>query len=351
MSSAGGAEASFGATTAKAFAARSAEEQVRALGDLVARALPAWGLAGSRIDLIKYRENAVFAVTAESDERFVLRVHRPGYRSDAEIRSEIAWMHALGRDGFATPSAVAARSGDYVVVESAAGVPEPRQCDLLTWVEGSPPGSLEEGVRAPDDEVRALYVRVGWLAARMQAHAATWPKPPGFVRPAWDLAALVGEHPTLGRFVDLDVLDGEAMAVLLAARERVRARLAELGPADVLIHGDLIPNNILVDGDVARIIDFDDFGWSWAGFELATSIFPLKMSGGLEAGLEGYLEGYRRVRPFPDADLERLPDLLMARLLSYLGWPAGRPEMEFARDMAPLFAALAVEAAAEYLAS
>ena len=138
---------------------------------------------------------------------------------------------------------------------------------------------------------------------------------------------------------------------LVEARDRVRARLAALGPARQLIHGDLVPDNILVDGDALHVIDFDDFGWSWVGFEMATSLFPLQVSGGFEAGLEGYLEGYREVRSFPAEELELLPEMLMARSLSYLGWPVGRPEMAAARDLAPMLAFLVTQQAEEYLAS
>jgi len=140
------------------------------------------------------------------------------------------------------------------------------------------------------------------------------------------------------------------MQILLAARDRVRERLVNLGPADVLIHGDLVPDNILIDGAITRIIDFDDFGWSWPGFEMATSLFPLQVSGGFDAGLEGYLEGYRTLRAFPDRELEFFPELLIARALSYLGWPVGRPEIESARNLVPMFAYVITESAREYLA-
>lgn len=331
------------------FASLSNDEQVSALQQLATAAVSSWDLPDPRLELVKYRENAVFAVAAATGERFVLRVHRPRYRGDDDIRSEIAWMHALGRDGFSTPSAILARNGDFVVTASAPRVPEPRQCDLMTWVEGSPPGTLEGGIAASDDEVRLLYREVGALAARMQQHAASWKKPPAFSRPSWNAETLVGDNPTFGRFWELETVGDQQLPVLLAARDRARLRLAELGPADVLVHGDLVPDNILVDGPTMRIIDFDDFGWSWPGFEMATSLFPLQLSGGFDAGLDGYLEGYRRVRPFPDAELERLPDLVMVRLLSYLGWPVGRPEIESARDLAPMFVMMATDAAQKYL--
>jgi len=327
----------------------SNDEQVAALARLARAALAAWDLDDACIELVKYRENAVFCVTAGDGTREILRVHRPCYRSDQDIRSEFAWMRALDADGIATPAPILARSGDYVVTAAADGVPEPRQCDLMTWVPGIPPGTLEGGVEAGPDKVRELYRKVGALAARLEEHAAAWKKPATFSRPAWDIPALVGVSPTFGRFWELDAIGADQLPILLAARDRVRQRLVPLGHANVLIHGDLVPDNILVDGATTRVIDFDDFGWSWPGFEMATSLFPLQVSGGFDAGLEGYLDGYRQRRGFPERDLEYLPDLMMARSLSYLGWPVGRPEIESARNLVPMFAYLITEAAREYL--
>jgi Ser/Thr protein kinase RdoA (MazF antagonist) len=331
------------------FAALPQDEQVARLARLAARALDAWDLPAPRVSLLKYRENAVFAVTAADGRRAVLRVHRPGYRSDAEIRSEIAWMRALDAAGVPTPRALPTRDGDVVTTASADGVPEPRQCDVMAWVEGQPPGSLERGVAATDEALRALYRQVGTLAGRMHALASEWKRPDGFARPCWDAEALVGEHPTFGPFWELPVLDDGELASLLAARDRVRERLQKLGPPVAFIHGDLVPDNLLVEGAVTRVIDFDDAGWSWVGFELATSIFPLQVSGGFDAALAGFLEGYRGMRPFPDADLAHLPDLLVARALSYLGWPVGRPEIHSMRPLVPFLAASVTKTCRRYL--
>ncbi len=333
---------------ASIFAALSTDEQVARLARLATRALEAWDLGSVQVELVKYRENAVFLVVGEDSGRFIMRVHRPSYRSDDDLRSEIAWMRALDADGIPTPAVVPTRSGDVLTTVGAEGVPEPRQCDLITWVPGKPPGTLESGVVADPDALRGLYRAVGTLAARMHVHAASWSKPPWFSRPAWNGATLVGDEPTFGRFWELTAIGREEMSILLAARDRVRTRLA-LRPANVLIHGDLVPDNILVDGTTTRVIDFDDFGWSWIGFEVATSLYTLQVTGGFEVALAGYLEGYRAMHAFPDDDLEMLPDFLMARGLSYLGWPVGRPEIESVRNLIPLLVYAVTDAARGYL--
>jgi len=320
------------------FAALEQDEQVARLSRLASRALSAWALPSPQVALLKYRENAVFAVTASDGARAVLRVHRPRYRSDGDIRSEVAWMRALDAVGISTPTVIDTRMGDVLTTAAVDGVPEARQCDVMAWIDGQPPGSLEAGVAGADQAVRALYLAVGELAARMHVHAASWKRPEPFTRPSWDVETLVGDDPTFGRFWELDALTNAQRPIVLLARDRVRERLAALGPASALIHGDLVPDNILVDGAVTRIIDFDDCGWSWVGFELATSIFSLQISGGFDVGLAGYLEGYRRVRSFPEHELASLPDLLVARGLSYLGWPVGRPEIHSMRPLLPFLA-------------
>jgi Ser/Thr protein kinase RdoA (MazF antagonist) len=331
------------------FTALTEVQQAEQLADLGRAALASWNLDRPEISLVKYRENAVFAVRTADGGRWALRIHRPGYRSEPQIRSEFDWIRRLDADGIAVPQPLPARSGDFVVSQSAPGIPEPRLCALIAWVDGSPTGTLETGVAGADADVRATYREVGVLAARIQTHGEAWAKPADFTRPAWGVDELVGDHPALGRFEDLDCIDARQLAACVRARDRIRERLATLGPPTTLVHGDLLPDNLLVDGDTVRVIDFDDCGWSWPGLEMATSLFPLKISGSFDAGLAGYLDGYRSVRPFPGRDLEVLPDLLMARSLSYLGWPVGRPEIHSVREMAPFLAAAISDAAERYL--
>ncbi len=120
--------------------------QTLAMTCLAREALSVWGLEGSELDLIKYRENAVFKVIAGTGKRYALRIHRHAYHSDAELRSELQWIAALDAGGIDVPAVIPALSGELFALVEAPGVPEPRQVDVFAWVDGAQLGTVEEGV-------------------------------------------------------------------------------------------------------------------------------------------------------------------------------------------------------------
>jgi len=118
-----------------------------AQGECVARlarvALEEWGLEARTLELLKYRENAVFRVAASDGRQYALRVHRAGYHTDAELHSELSWMRALLADGFDVPELVPASNGELFITAAHPDVPEPRQVDLFDWIGGRPLGAVE----------------------------------------------------------------------------------------------------------------------------------------------------------------------------------------------------------------
>ena len=127
----------------------SEDAHLQPIIDLARLALPHGGLDDANLEVIKHRENTVFKVTADDGSRFVLRVHRAGYHSDAALRSELTWMRALRDFGISVPAVVPAKNGDLFVW---VGEDEdPRQCDLLDWIEGSlfnDLGRVDKGMKA-----------------------------------------------------------------------------------------------------------------------------------------------------------------------------------------------------------
>jgi Ser/Thr protein kinase RdoA (MazF antagonist) len=309
--------------------------QTSALRQLGEVALGNYDGAFSRPELVKYRENAIFAVRRDDGAKFALRIHRHGYHSDASLASELAWMEALGEAGIEAPRVMHARDGRAVAFAAVPEVPERRQVDLLSWLDGRPLGELEAGGALSRDERRSLYQATGALAARLHNHAANWQRPPGFARHDWFADALVGETPLWGRFWELQALSRAEAALLQTARERARRGLGEYGVADGnsgLIHADLVPDNVLVNGAEVRPIDFDDAGFGWNMFELATILY-FTLEDPDHAGLrQAVIEGYRSVRPLPDRDEQALELFLLVRGMTYLGWVHTRSETATARE-------------------
>ena len=81
------------------------------------RLLDEWGLdPQTKVELLTISENATFrAEEPDTGRQIVLRVHRPGYHTQQEIESELAWIIALRRDRIVkTPEPLAVKGGRYL---------------------------------------------------------------------------------------------------------------------------------------------------------------------------------------------------------------------------------------------
>lgn len=336
------------------FYSLTTDQQAARLTALAHEALTHWGLADSEVALIKHRENGVYSVRSSSGERYALRVHRAGYHSDAELHSELIWMRALDDYGIHTPPVIAASDGDLFKVVSCDGVPEPRQCDLLAWIDGQQLGSIEDDAEPDLDSLTSSYRLVGALAAKLHNQTSGWSLPPGFTRHAWDVDGLVGADPFWGRFWELEALTAEQAELIQRTRTRVRAELESLGQDREiysLIHADFLPENLLLDGNDINLIDFDDAGFGWHLFEFATSLFFHIGEDSFEPLLQSMIDGYREHRQISDEHLAHLPTFLVARGLTYLGWLHTRKETETAQELTPMIVEGVTALAEDYLSS
>ncbi|MBB4631069.1 phosphotransferase enzyme family protein [Sphingosinicella soli] len=313
------------------------------LTDLARAALGRWDGNFGAPELFKNRENAVFSVRREDGARFALRVHRAGYHSDAALRSELYWMRELDRAGIAVPSVVPAKDGSLFVRIDLADTA--RQVDMIGWLAGAPVGEAGSGP--------AYHHRLGALAARLHLRGSQISLPADFTRHSWDEEGLLGERPVWGRFLDLPALSADQHALLREAADAAKAGLAMYGKTPDrfgMIHADLIRDNVLENEGALQAIDFDDSGFGWYMFELATILCANLDRADYSETRRQLLDGYGSVRPLGDTDVAHLPLFMFLRATTYLGWLQTRAETSTAREKAAMHIDRACRLAAAYLA-
>ena len=278
---------------------------------LARRAAAHWPQITGQPVLFMQRENAVYRVDTTHGPH-ALRLHRPGYHATAVLQSELDLMAMLAGQGVLVPRPMATPDGALLVPLG------DRHASLLSWLPGQPMGRSGQPLALTGPARPALFAAIGAQMARLHALTDHWTPPPGFSRPRWDRDGLVGDAPFWGPF-----WNNADSALLTGVRDLARTMLDAAPPQDMgLIHADLVNENVLVDGPHFHFIDFDDCGYGYRLFDLATTLYKAVDEPdfpGLQAAL---LAGYAANRALPELYL--LPMFIVLRSLTYLGWIAAR---------------------------
>lgn len=320
--------------------------------ELACRALEHWGGSVVRPVLLKHRENAVYRVELSDGLQAVLRVHRPGYHTDAALLSELRWMGYLQANGFPTPSPQPASDGSLLVRAATPAIPEGRQVDCLSWVEGRPLGESRRPLEFDREEARRIFTALGATIARMHNLTTAWPLPPDFTRHAWDFDGFFGPRPTWGGYEHSTVLSEEARQIVSLARAKAMRALASYEKSERnfgLIHADFVRENILVQDGRVQIIDYDDCGFGWHMYDIAVALYQNLDEPDYAAMRDALLAGYSSQRPLEARDIATLPLFLTLRAFALIGWMQSRADNETARSAGSRLSSKAVSVARRYL--
>ena len=276
--------------------------------DTVAQALTLWGLADHKATLVAERENHVYRVG--SSPPLALRLHRKGMRSEAELLSELDWMAALEARGLSVPRPYPALDGALCHAIDGQIV------NVLGWLDGVPMGI--GGRLNPAVDGLTAYHALGQAMAHLHLKSDDWTPPPHFQRHAWNLDGLLGEAPLWGRFWENPRLTPGEAALMTKARDKARDQLSALPAPDYgLIHADLVQENVLIGANGPHLIDFDDGGFGYRLFDMATVLNFILREPDPEPLQQAFTQGYLSTRPI---DLSALPLFQTIRALSYVGW-------------------------------
>jgi Ser/Thr protein kinase RdoA (MazF antagonist) len=322
------------------------DEFVESLRRALSTRLDRWGLSAStRLTLLSISENATFrADDPRRGEPVVIRVHRPGYHSAAEIESELAWISALREDSVVlTPRPLPARDGNLIETFDHDG--GSRHAVAFEFM----PGRELDG----SADLRGEFRRLGAITARLHEHAEHWQAPAGFSRKSWDFDSMIGARGHWGDWRRALGLTAGGRSVLERCAQRLCGQLREYGRGAGrfgLVHADLRLANLLADGERLAVIDFDDCGFSWYLYDFAAAVSYIETSPELSGLQSAWLAGYRELRPLGDDDERALPMFVMLRRLLLTAWVASHAETPIARELGSGFTDDTVQLAGDYLA-
>ena len=319
---------------------------------LAIEALQAWGIESPGLTLVKERENAVYEVDDRVGQRYALKLHRHGYHSDQELLSEYQWIAALNAAGIHVPEPLKSIEGSplvHVCLDAC-----DHQFDLVPWIQGEPLAALATD-GSSTDELQQIYTQLGRLAAQVHTQSSHWQLPNGFLRKAWNLEGLLGEAPLWGAFWELDALSSGQRETIDTARRRAELDLRKYAASPEgregygLIHADLVQDNVMVSDGILHLIDFDDAGYGWHLFELATALYFEREAPNYDVMLSAMVAGYREYRALSDVQLAQLPLFFLLRSFTYLGWVHERKGSPVAAELTPMLITGCLREARSYL--
>lgn len=301
------------------FIALSPGGQFRRMRHLAVDALEEhWDLGGASLTPLRHGENTTFRVDDNGGARFVLRIHRHGYQGDASIRSELAWLTALGTDTDLTvPQPQPTRGGEPLGETSHHLVPQPRLCTLLSWMPG----------RFLDARLTGHKLRlVGQLLADLHDHAERFTPDRSFQRPRWDRIGLLHNEAFWGSPFDapLDRAQSARFGQALALLDERLQELDATSNSRGLVHADLHQANYLFHRSSVYPIDFDDCGFGYWLYDLAVTLIPLQERPDYPDLERALLDGYRQRRQLSAEQWHYLADLLVIRCVLVMAWTARR---------------------------
>jgi Ser/Thr protein kinase RdoA (MazF antagonist) len=278
---------------------------------IIQKAVALWPLHVQQIELAAQRENTIYRVEDNTGCSWALRCHRPGYHDAAALESEMQWMAALADRGIMVPAPLLSRSGRFI--ENI----DDTHFDMLSWLPGKPMGSATAMLDV-EDRSSALF-NLGAALAKLHAASDQWTPPQSFKRHAWDKEGLLGDKPFWGRFWDNPHLTASERDSLTQARYRATEKLqkhhANLDYG--LIHADPVRENVLLNGHDICLIDFDDGGYGYRLFDLATVLLKCRLERDVDHLTAQLISGYHSVRRL---DVEQLGLMLALRAFTYIGW-------------------------------
>lgn len=272
----------------------------------------------AKTKLLNYSENIVYLVDEERENRrLILRLNKPGYHSEEEVKAELIWMKMIRKDErIPIPDSIPGKDGNPVQKIVLEDSHEIYYCVMFSFLTG----------KSLDDDIKNLpqyFEHIGEISAILHNYNLISDNSIKLKRPTWDFDSTIGSDPKWGRWQDSFDITEERRNLFQQTSEMIRNRLEKYGKNQNcfgLIHADLRTVNLLVEYQTIKVIDFDDCGYSWYLYDLAASLSFIEHMKFVPQLIELWVKGYRKYRYLSDDEIHEIPTFIMLRRLLLQAW-------------------------------
>lgn len=287
---------------------------------IVNAALHLYEVDSASVEFIRQRGHTVYKVTDNAGQAYCLRLHVSEdnplgsvWSRQPVINSELVWIHAVAEE---TPLTVQTPYkniyGGYV--SEFGGI----CCSLVKWLEG------EQKPFISDIGDAVGFIK---LVGMLHNQASKWTAPPGFSRPHYDSNAIQRVITEIDRLKNGDHnYEKEDLRILKSAVEkacRVMDGIEKTNLTWGMIHGDLVPENLVFQNGAIGLIDFAGCGY---GFYLYDICVAFSYVG--PPARRFFLDEYAKHFPLPDNHVSVLEALNVASLAAALHFAPDVPKSD-----------------------
>ncbi|GEN35216.1 phosphotransferase enzyme family protein [Aneurinibacillus danicus] len=300
------------------------------------------------VRLLNYSENITYLVeNTDNPMRTILRLNRPGYHSKKELEAELIWIKAiLESSTIVVPEPIAGINGEYVQVIATDKLGNPYHCVMFSFLAGN----------APDEENEQGLVlefeKLGEITALLHNQSQEWIGSNPINRPTWDFETMLGTKPKWGRWQDGIAVTPDRKILFQKVSKIIKKRLTRFGKSSDrfgLIHADLRLANLLVEDGIIKVIDFDDCGFSWYLYDLATALSFIEHKEYVPDLIQAWLSGYKKIRSISVEEEAEIPTFIMLRRLLLVAWIGSHIDNDTAKSLGAEFTDQTVGLAEKYL--
>ncbi|WCK52596.1 phosphotransferase [Aneurinibacillus sp. Ricciae_BoGa-3] len=326
----------------------SEEEQTSLMNRLAEQALKLYDLSpASYCRLLNYSENATYLVEDPvTNVCMVLRLNRPGYHTKKNLESELVWMQDIAeQSSLIVPKPIKGKNYEFVQTLKSQTDSETQHCVMFNFLSGKAPD--EEG----KDNLIIQFEQLGEVTALLHEHVQQWEDSIHLSRFTWDFETMLGKNPRWGRWQDGPEVSIAREELFQEVADIINLRLQRFGKTRDrfgLIHADLRLANLLIEDNLIKVIDFDDCGYSWFLYDLASGLSFIEHEEFVPELVKSWLIGYRKVRNLSEEEEAEIPTFIMLRRLMLLAWLGSHSDSDTAKNLGMGFAEKTEELARKY---